>query len=102
MLGGMAYASIPAILKVKTGAHEVVTTIMLNGIAVSLVAWASSGSAAVHRRGGHLNVNLRTDPFRDNARDPRPRPPLRDPHERPSVVGAPDGARRWRRSCGSS
>ena len=38
MLGGMAYAAIPGILKVKTGAHEVVTTIMMNGIAVSLVA----------------------------------------------------------------
>jgi ABC-type uncharacterized transport system permease subunit len=31
---------VPAVLKVKTGAHEVVTTIMMNGIAVSLVAWA--------------------------------------------------------------
>src|SRR6185503_8992556 len=40
VLGGMAYAAIPGALKVKTGAHEVVTTIMMNGIAVSLVAWA--------------------------------------------------------------
>src|SRR5207247_426776 len=39
LLGGMAYAAIPGALKVKTGAHEVVTTIMMNGIAISLVAW---------------------------------------------------------------
>lgn len=39
-LGGTAWAAIPAVLRVKTGAHEVVTTIMMNGIAISLVAWA--------------------------------------------------------------
>ena len=41
--GGMADASIPAVLKVKTGAHEVVTTIMMNGVAIELVAWALHG-----------------------------------------------------------
>jgi ABC-type uncharacterized transport system permease subunit len=40
MLGGLLWAAIPALLKVKTGAHEVVTTIMLNGVAGSFVAWA--------------------------------------------------------------
>src|SRR5918996_4735364 len=40
VLGSTMWAAVPAILKVKTGAHEVVTTIMMNGIAVSLVAWA--------------------------------------------------------------
>jgi ABC-type uncharacterized transport system permease subunit len=40
MAGSMIWAAVPAVLKVKTGAHEVVTTIMMNGIAVSLVAWA--------------------------------------------------------------
>ncbi|HEX2051843.1 MAG TPA: ABC transporter permease [Actinomycetota bacterium] len=40
MLGAMVWASIPAVLKVRTGAHEVVTTIMMNGIAISLVAWS--------------------------------------------------------------
>ncbi len=39
MAGAMVWAAVPAVLKVKTGAHEVVTTIMMNGIAVSLVAW---------------------------------------------------------------
>lgn len=61
-LGGMAWAAIPAILKVKTGAHEVVTTIMLNGIAVSLVAWAINFPLRYEAPPG-LNVDLRSDPF---------------------------------------
>ena len=67
MLGGMAWAAIPAILKVKTGAHEVVTTIMLNGIAASLVTWVIRGPLRYEDTGGGFNVNLRTDPFPDNA-----------------------------------
>src|SRR4029453_5853295 len=43
MLGGMLWAAVPGILKVTTGAHEVVTTIMMNGIAISLVAYALNG-----------------------------------------------------------
>ena len=39
----MAWAAVPAVLKVKTGAHEVVTTIMMNGIAASFVAWVIRG-----------------------------------------------------------
>jgi general nucleoside transport system permease protein len=70
MLGGIAWALIPAILKVKTGAHEVVTTIMLNGIAVSLVAWAINGPIRFTQTEGVHNVNLRTDPFKANARIP--------------------------------
>ena len=43
MLGGTVWAGVPGVLKVKTGAHEVVTTIMMNGIAISLLAWAIRG-----------------------------------------------------------
>jgi general nucleoside transport system permease protein len=63
MLGGMVWAAIPAILKVKTGAHEVVTTIMLNGIAVSLVAWAINFPLKFTDAPPGQNVDLRTDPF---------------------------------------
>jgi simple sugar transport system permease protein len=70
MVGGMVWAAIPAILKIKTGAHEVVTTIMLNGVAVSLVAWAIGGPLRYTETGGAFNVNLRTDPFATNARIP--------------------------------
>ena len=63
MLGGMIWAAVPGILKVKTGAHEVVTTIMMNGIAISLVAWAINfplqvleRAARAERRPPHRSV----------------------------------------------
>jgi len=37
VLGGLAWALLPALLKVRRGAHEVITTIMLNYVAFSLV-----------------------------------------------------------------
>ena len=39
-LGGALYGFIPGFLKARTGAHEVVTTIMLNNIAGFVLAWA--------------------------------------------------------------
>jgi simple sugar transport system permease protein len=39
-LAGAAFGFIPGFLKARTGAHEVVTTIMLNNIAGLLLAWA--------------------------------------------------------------
>jgi len=41
-LAGAAYGFIPGVLKAVSGAHEVVTTIMLNFIAISIVAAAVS------------------------------------------------------------
>ena len=38
-VGGGLYGLIPGVLKVRTGAHEVITTIMLNNIALLLVRW---------------------------------------------------------------
>jgi simple sugar transport system permease protein len=38
-LGGALWGFIPGVLKAKTGAHEVITTIMLNFVAVSLVLY---------------------------------------------------------------
>lgn len=38
-LGGALYGAIPGVLKARTGAHEVITTIMLNSIASLLVLW---------------------------------------------------------------
>ncbi|MEQ1788365.1 MAG: hypothetical protein ABL966_15035, partial [Acidimicrobiales bacterium] len=37
--GGAAYGFIPGFLKARTGAHEVIVTIMLNNIAVLIVRW---------------------------------------------------------------
>ena len=68
MLGGMAWAAIAGILKVKTGAHEVVTTIMLNGIAISLLAWAINFPLKFANAPPGQNVDLRTDVFSDKVR----------------------------------
>ena len=67
MLGGMAWAAIPGVLKVKTGAHEVVTTIMLNGIAVSLLAWAINYPLKFTNAPVGENVDLRTNKFPDHG-----------------------------------
>jgi simple sugar transport system permease protein len=64
VLAAMVWAWIPAILKVKTGAHEVVTTIMMNGIATSLVAWAILNPLRTSEEG---LIDLRTEPFSENA-----------------------------------
>lgn len=64
MLGSTLWAAIPAILKVRTGAHEVVTTIMMNGIALSLVAWALLNPLRSSEGG---LVDLRTDLFSEKA-----------------------------------
>jgi simple sugar transport system permease protein len=64
VLGSTIWAAIPAILKVKTGAHEVVTTIMMNGIAISLVAWALNNPLRTTDVG---LVDLRSDRFPESA-----------------------------------
>ena len=73
MLGGVLWAAVPGILKVRTGAHEVVTTIMMNGIAGSLVAWAVNGPLKfkqVEGAGVGFNINSRTETFDANAKVP--------------------------------
>jgi ABC-type uncharacterized transport system permease subunit len=64
MLAGMLWAAVPAVLKVRTGAHEVVTTIMMNGIAISFVAWL-----ILHplRSSERALIDLRTDIFPKEA-----------------------------------
>jgi simple sugar transport system permease protein len=43
VIAGAIYGMIPGFLKAFTGAHEVVTTIMLNYVAIQIVAWAIQG-----------------------------------------------------------
>ena len=52
-LGGALWAGIAGVLKARTGAHEVIVTIMLNNIAVYLVAYLLTTSA--FQRGGSNN-----------------------------------------------
>ncbi|MEY3616084.1 MAG: hypothetical protein RLZZ518_1086 [Actinomycetota bacterium] len=51
-VGGALFGAIPGVLKARTGAHEVITTIMLNGIASFTVLWI-----------------LKTGPFKREGRD---------------------------------
>jgi ABC-type uncharacterized transport system permease subunit len=83
MAGSMAWAAIPAVLKVKTGAHEVVTTIMMNGIAISLVAWALLNPLRTSETG---LVDLRSDRFPESARMPFLAPSLGLEGQIPSSV----------------
>jgi simple sugar transport system permease protein len=71
ILGGMVYAAIPAVLKVTTGAHEVVTTIMLNGVALSIVSYALNGPLKYRDAPPGQNVDLRTDIFEESALVPQ-------------------------------
>lgn len=73
VIAGMAWAAVPAVLKVKTGAHEVVTTIMMNGIALSLVAWALLNPLRTSEGGF---VDLRSDRFAESALVPPLAPAL--------------------------
>jgi simple sugar transport system permease protein len=54
-LGGALWGFIPGLLKARTGAHEVIVTIMLNFVAYNLINW-SLKTALVQREG-------RTDPI---------------------------------------
>ncbi|HET8526091.1 MAG TPA: ABC transporter permease [Actinomycetota bacterium] len=67
MLGGMIWAAIPAVLKVKRGAHEVVTTIMLNAIAISLMGWALNGPLHYNDAPEGAFVDLRSNVFPKNG-----------------------------------
>ena len=73
ILGSMVWAAIPAVLKVKTGAHEVVTTIMLNGAAISLVAYVLLNHIRTAEQG---LIDLRTDVFSEKALIPELAPSL--------------------------
>jgi general nucleoside transport system permease protein len=65
-LGGAAWGSIAGILKAKTGAHEVITTIMLNYISYRLLDYAL-GSTAFQRPGRNDPISK---PVAESARLP--------------------------------
>jgi len=54
VLGGAIYGAIPGYLKAKTGAHEVINTIMMNWIAFLFFSWAFTGP--LRRIGGDAPV----------------------------------------------
>ncbi|MGH8885393.1 MAG: ABC transporter permease [Egibacteraceae bacterium] len=69
-LGGLGYGGIPGVLKARTGAHEVITTIMLNAIALRLVEWLISSRDPVILLDASSSVP-RTHPIAASARLPQ-------------------------------
>ena len=68
MLAGAAYAAVPAVLKVTRGVNEVITTIMLNSIAVGLAAYLVAGPFRDSTAGEGGNPTTR--PLGESARLP--------------------------------
>ncbi len=68
-IGGGVYGGIPGVLKARTGAHEVITTIMLNNIAVLIVRWLVNSQDPVILRDTSASV-ARTEQLPDSARLP--------------------------------
>jgi simple sugar transport system permease protein len=70
LIGGLAgalYGAIPGALKVYTGAHEVITTIMLNYIAINITDYFADGPLKDTSPG---NIVARTPLILDSARIP--------------------------------
>ena len=68
-VGGGLYGGIPGFLKAKTGAHEVIVTIMLNNIAILIVRWLVNSQDPVILRDARASVP-RTAMLPDSARLP--------------------------------
>jgi len=66
-LAGSLYGAIPGALKTYTGAHEVITTIMLNYVAINITDYLADGPWKDASAG---NVVARTPPIFDSARIP--------------------------------
>ena len=78
IVGGGLYGFIPGALKARTGAHEVITTIMLNSIAVFFVRWMVNSQDPLILRDPSASVP-RTASLPDAARLPEfvdSQPPL--------------------------
>ncbi|MCF7937209.1 MAG: ABC transporter permease [Spirochaetales bacterium] len=60
MIGGALWAAIPALLKVRKGVHEVITTIMFNNIALALVNYLVNGPFSGQGSGSSLEPQTQT------------------------------------------
>jgi general nucleoside transport system permease protein len=66
-LAGALYGAIPGALKVYTGAHEVITTIMLNYIAINITDYLADGPL---KDPNPANIVARTQQILDSAKIP--------------------------------
>ncbi|HOA86108.1 MAG TPA: ABC transporter permease [Microbacteriaceae bacterium] len=62
ILGGLVWGGIVGLLKARTGAHEVILTIMLNFIALYFVSWLLSTPGLLMRPGGTQPISPATPP----------------------------------------
>ena len=69
MIGGAIWGGIPGVLRAKTGAHEVISTIMLNGIAALIIRWMVNSRDPVVLRDLDSTVP-RTESIASSARLP--------------------------------
>jgi len=67
LVGGMLYGGFPGWLRARTGAHEVISTIMLNNIAILFVRWLVNSQDPVVLRDPDSSVP-RTRPVAASAR----------------------------------
>lgn len=65
-IGGMVWGGIPGVLRAKTGAHEVISTIMLNSIGLFMVRWMVNSRDPIVLRDPTASVP-RTEPISDTA-----------------------------------
>jgi len=70
LMGGAFWGGIPGVLRAKTGAHEVISTIMLNSIALFFIRWMVNSRNPVVLRDVASTVP-RTEPVADNALLPK-------------------------------
>ena len=67
MAGGLLWALIPALLRVYRGAHEVISTIMMNYVANGVLLYLLAGPLKDLNQAGEV-AQLRTEPVQDTAR----------------------------------
>ncbi len=69
VVGGLLWGGIPGVLKARTGAHEVIVTIMLNAIAVRMAEWLISSTQPLLLRNPAASQAV-TTPIGPSARLP--------------------------------
>lgn len=62
LIGGAAWGGLVGFLKARTGAHEVILTIMLNFVAFYFVAWLLATPGMLQRPGGNQPISPATPP----------------------------------------
>jgi general nucleoside transport system permease protein len=66
MAGGLLWALVPALLRVYRGAHEVISTIMMNYVANGVLLYLLGGSLKDLNQAGDV-AQLRTEPVQETA-----------------------------------